>query len=119
MKEEIKDKWIEALLSEKYQHGKICLRTKNDKFSCLGILCDISGLSEWILEKNNPYFYLSKGWFLPLEVIEWSGMKSDHGMYNYIRYSEGFAFSSSLASLDLTKSFNEIADIIEKYWQEL
>lgn len=38
---ELKAKWVEALRSGKYKQGILCLRSFDDKFCCLGVLCDI------------------------------------------------------------------------------
>jgi len=47
MEASLKAKWIEALRSGKYKQGRWRLRTKSDDFCCLGVLCDVSGVSEW------------------------------------------------------------------------
>jgi hypothetical protein len=47
MEASLKAKWIEALRSGKYKQGRWALRTKSDDFCCLGVLCDVSGVSEW------------------------------------------------------------------------
>lgn len=47
MEASLKAKWIEALRSGKYKQGRFALRTKSDDFCCLGVLCDVSGISEW------------------------------------------------------------------------
>lgn len=46
MDKEIKVKWLEALRSGNYKQGRRCLR-KDDRFCCLGVLCDISKLGKW------------------------------------------------------------------------
>jgi len=40
MKQEIKKRWVAALRSGEYRQGKIQLKKEN-KFCCLGVLCDI------------------------------------------------------------------------------
>lgn len=45
MNPEIKQKWTEALRSGKYRQGRMCLRS-DDRFCCLGVLCDIIS-PEW------------------------------------------------------------------------
>jgi hypothetical protein len=47
MTPELKQKWIDALRSGKYQQGRSALRTKDDRFCCLGVLCDIVDPSGW------------------------------------------------------------------------
>jgi hypothetical protein len=48
MDQQIKEQWVEALRSGRYNQGQGCLRThihgddeSNDKFCCLGVLADI------------------------------------------------------------------------------
>jgi hypothetical protein len=41
MNKEIKEKWINALRSGKYEQGKSQLRSLSNKFCCLGVLCDL------------------------------------------------------------------------------
>lgn len=53
MKPEIKERWLKALRSSKYQQGRGRLRTGSafphgkDAFCCLGVLCDITSPNEW------------------------------------------------------------------------
>lgn len=47
MEKALKAKWIEALRSGKYKQGRNVLRSSNDRFCCLGVLCDISGQGQW------------------------------------------------------------------------
>lgn len=46
MNPEIKTKWLEALRSGKYKQGKNFLRIE-DRFCCLGVLCDIIDPTKW------------------------------------------------------------------------
>jgi len=46
MKPEIKELWIEALRSGQYKQGHNRLRT-NNRYCCLGVLCDIVGPLLW------------------------------------------------------------------------
>ena len=112
MKEEIKNLWVEALRSNKYKQGKGNLRNINDEFCCLGVLCDISlqySLLEWELKSLN-YSILNHSTVLPIEVMNWADIKMELGEYE----------KSCLSTQnDIGKSFEEIADIIEKYWETL
>jgi hypothetical protein len=47
MDSDIKRQWIEALRSGKYQQGKFALRTVDNEFCCLGVLCDIVRPDGW------------------------------------------------------------------------
>lgn len=57
-KEQIKNnrKWIKALRSGRYKQGVKRLRG-DDKFCCLGVACDISGLGSWIGLDNTTLKY--------------------------------------------------------------
>lgn len=48
MNKKIKEKWVEALKSNKYKQGCLYLRSENDSYCCLGVLCDIVDPSKWI-----------------------------------------------------------------------
>lgn len=43
MNAEIKGKWVEALRSGKYQQGQGKLCTRDCKYCCLGVLCEVLG----------------------------------------------------------------------------
>lgn len=47
MTKELKQKWIDALRSEKYVQGQGCLRSVKNKYCCLGVLCDVFGSKRW------------------------------------------------------------------------
>ena len=46
MNKEWKDKWIAALQSGTYQQGSGRLRTRDDEYCCLGVLCDVVSPTE-------------------------------------------------------------------------
>lgn len=47
MDKRIKEKWLHALRSGAYQQGMGMLRSHDDKFCCLGVLCDIADPLGW------------------------------------------------------------------------
>lgn len=47
MSPELKEKWVAALRSGKYKQGKKVLRTYENTFCCLGVLCDIANPNGW------------------------------------------------------------------------
>ena len=114
MKKEIKELWIKALNSGKYVQGKGRLRSE-DNFCCLGVLCDLYNKGNWERFNDNDgegdyYDYLAKCDVLPLEVVDWAGLKQDNPS---IPYTKGYP---NLASLnDKGKTFKQIAKIIKKY----
>lgn len=48
MKKQLRDDWCAALRSGKYKQGEGLLRSANDEYCCLGVLCDVDG-AEWDL----------------------------------------------------------------------
>lgn len=119
MKKEIADKWIAALRSGKYKQAKMALRDpENDSYCCLGVLCDISGLGEWITyELSRPYYQLTdhdlSSKVLPDGVKEWAGMRDCYGempLINRTLTAENDKAGSS---------FEQIASLIEQNWTVL
>ena len=112
MKKSIANKWIKALRSGKYKQTTSVLRNL-DGFCCLGVLCDISERGKWKRAKGGKVFVFND-WYdktMPNEVIEWAGMNN------------GFGLLPDTSLTDLNdhegKSFDEIADVIEKNWNVL
>ena len=52
---ELIKEWVKALRSGKYTQGQDCLRGKDDKFCCLGVLCDLTSRKKWD-EENDEYY---------------------------------------------------------------
>ena len=104
---EIKKTWVEALRSGKYLQGKFQLKY-NNTYCCIGVLCEIN-------YKLDEQGFLSDGNenYLNDELVKEFNMDSA-GKF------EGFEIEgySSLVQLndDGNFTFNEIADIIEKYF---
>lgn len=53
MDDKIKQKWIIALRSGNYEQGKNNLRSKNNTYCCLGLLCDIIDPDAWRLSERD------------------------------------------------------------------
>lgn len=102
MKQPFKQEWIEALRSGKYKQGVKYLRY-NEEFCCLGVLCDLVAPTAW--QKHDCWdFYYNDGieGYLPPSVIDKVGLFSNQ--------------ENKLAVMnDNGKTFEEIADYIEKY----
>lgn len=122
MKPEIKEQWIEALTSGEYEQGYSALRTHDDKYCCLGVLCDLavkSGIAKWEqLDGDWAIVHIAKDindtadfgvGLLPKFMRNWSGVENDDGAVSMAtgRYS--------LTALnDIHKdTFARIAEIIE------
>ena len=54
----IKSAWVKALRSGDYSQGCTYLRSAEDAYCCLGVLCDLGTLGEWKLD-GNRYLYTS------------------------------------------------------------
>lgn len=118
MKPEIKKQWIEALRSGEYTQTNMRLKT-DEGYCCLGVLCDLHRKTHpelnltWTKnDTQDSYFYDDSNVMLHKTVQEWADIDS-HGRYgNKINDSiNEFALTKDN---DAGKSFNEIADIIEK-----
>ena len=111
MNQEMKIKWLEALRSGKYKQAVSRLMLKDhrgQRYCCLGVLCEISGLGEWTEEpsySNVHEFIYNRGHFasnLPPAMREALGISDDD-------------IETLVNMNDLTKaSFTQIADWIER-----
>lgn len=105
MKKEIADKWIKALRSGKYKQGKEDLHDSvHNTFCCLGVLCDIG----YAQPHHNGDAYIEND--------------PDLTENCYLETKDGYipSLGTDLAKLnDNGTTFEEIADIIEKNYEEL
>lgn len=104
MNPEIKEKWINALLSGEYKQVNGMLRS-GDKYCCLGVLCDIHS-KETGTQWSKTESYMGSPDYLPYEVEKWAGLSNFAGMYDD---RESLAHDN-----DTGKSFAEIAEIIRE-----
>lgn len=81
MNPEWKEKWVNALRSGKYKQARGYLRTGDNRFCCLGVLCDVSNKVEWlpvpceVLESTDYYrCNNSAGSFTPEDILEMTGL---------------------------------------------
>lgn len=118
MNKEIAMKWVAALRSGEYKQGKQCLNNNNEKFCCLGVLCELAIKDGIQLNKENSTFngifeYDSYIGTIQKKVKDWSGIDS----------CIGEAKDKSFVLTDLNdnenKTFEEIADIIEANYEKL
>ena len=79
MKKNINDLWTKALRSDQYEQGTHCLKNENNEYCCLGVLCDLYRKEknlEWQGDgRSNSIIFLDEEYYLPREVVEWSGLK--------------------------------------------
>jgi hypothetical protein len=133
MKKAIADLWIKALKSGKYKQGKYVLHTDDNKFCCLGVLCDVYNKEQKKSKKKTLkvsnddnddglkcFKYNNECSYLPKAVRDWAGIQSDRG---YLEIEEDY--TDSLAGLNdgdidtKGKTFKQIANIISKYYKTL
>jgi hypothetical protein len=130
MKPEIKKLWVEALRSGEYVQGTQSLRTGEDGFCCLGVLCDLAkkaGIGEWKQKvkffgddgcRNGLGFWVfeadgnSEKNYLPRPIVEWAGVRQASP------YMAGVG--DKLANLnDNGCTFKQIASMIEENGDEI
>ena len=128
MNPEVKKKWVAALRSNEYLQCKYKLK-KSTGFCCLGVLCDVHAKEfnkdSWIVDGCNKYNNHDET--LPDVVCEWAGLIAGSASISpslaYFRVGEYIDkddnnIRKTLADLndEKGKNFNEIADVIEKYF---
>jgi len=109
--------WVAALRSGDYKQGAGQLRSSDNHFCCLGVLCNLHAMAHPVVaeKERDVVTYNGQMGLLPSTVEEWAGMKSSDGtLYD----ADGDL--TDLASInDDGSSFIEIADIIEDNYKEL
>jgi len=115
MKAEIKQKWLEALRSGKYQQGRQALRNRDQQFCCLGVLCDVVDDSKWnvAFPVGNKYEYgdhadSARTGYPPLSFRERVGLLNKD-IITLADMNDGHSYDGAGR-----KSFAEIADWIEQ-----
>jgi hypothetical protein len=131
MNPEIKARWVAWLRVNANSQGKGFLRDKDDRYCCLGGLCELAvkdGVIErWLPAGERGYRYGERQTgrnstaYLPLKVVEWAGLEQYRGA------KAGNVFvdspdepppgSSPLAALNDSGryDFHKIAYLIEEY----
>jgi len=79
MKTQILKKWVKALTSGKYKQGRLALKTKEGRYCCLGVLCDLHAKEtggKWEDPTQYQHFsYFGTSGILPNKVMKWAGLK--------------------------------------------
>lgn len=125
MDPEKKRLWVEALRSGDYQQGKEALRSRDDNYCCLGVLCELAinaGHGCWDIDEEDSNFkYVSPDGnlsddFPSVSVMDWAGFGLAPGakcvVDPLIKKEDGALISLSNLN-DGGSSFAEIADLIE------
>jgi hypothetical protein len=106
MNPEIKAKWVAALRSGEYEQGHTYIRNRDNKFCCLGVLCDTLDPTLWAAD-GGCFSYLGSVANLP-DSLQQEFELGSMGTHPNL--------DQSLASMnDSGYTFEEIADIIEKH----
>jgi hypothetical protein len=102
LKPDVKEKWLEALESGKYQQGQNRLRSVGNKFCCLGVLCDVLHPDGWGTASGSWVFDRSYQFDLPVALADDAGAsaKAQHKLMNMN---------------DNGRSFKQIAAYIRRY----
>lgn len=126
MKKSVMKKWVKALRSGEYVQGKYGLISNDDKFCCLGVLCDIApkDLGYWGEIEKDYWAFVHKidgvecynPTLLPFNVQKWSGMFSVRGI---VRGTIDGGVSLSVLNDLRNYNFEQIADYIEENWETL
>jgi hypothetical protein len=122
MNPEIKKEWVSRLRSGKYDQGSMYLRDEDDRFCCLGILCEMAVENNAVHEpylkrlvtQRTAYVYgsLEEFGILPLEVSHWAGLDDEDPFVEVLYHGE--IQTCKLSDLnDDGASFKDIADMIE------
>ena len=122
-----RNEWVKALRSGNYQQGRHALRSgkdgDQDKFCCLGVACDIfeSHLQLDVVKRyiNDELFdvaYSGQSTVLPQSVANTVGLKTREGRLTLPTDGmEGHEYETLTSINDSGATFQEIADILEKY----
>jgi hypothetical protein len=116
MKKELKEKWIEALLSGKYAQTSGTLRRTESGgngqtgFCCLGVFCDIVDPTRWVEDSDTMgYRHLndltSNRGYPPQDILELGLLGSQGNLLTYVRVG---------SMNDNGQSFKQIAEWIKE-----
>jgi hypothetical protein len=107
---DIKEKWLEALRSGKYNKGKESL-LNDDKYCCLGVLCEVQERPKTLFKENKFMFDGDLG-----------GIVRSNPLFSYLNglgSFKGFKIEGyiNLAYVnDESETFENVIEIIEKYF---
>lgn len=96
--------WLIALRSGEYKQGKGELRSRNNKFCCIGVACQVMNPNNWKendIEWIASYMFDGEGFIAPRSLLKESGL------------SNGFYSSLYPLNDEMGFSFENIADYVE------
>jgi hypothetical protein len=120
--------WIDALRSNEYPQSRHALKTSAG-YCCLGVACEISKLGEFKPQDSDFYLFFSKtpsGYetqnrgHMPLHIQSHYGLVRNIVVFDADDTAH-LGYDSNIAELNDVRglSFNQIADILEKYQEQL
>ncbi len=112
----IRTLWADALRSGFYVQGYGTLRSIDDKFCCLGVLCDLHSRASGERWKrsyltNPKHEYMGCTEDLPDAVMHWAGLR-DHNPYLKNKYTGELERITNVS--DLKIPFIQLAEAIER-----
>jgi len=129
MNTEVKQKWIDALRSGKYDQGSEKLRSVQG-YCCLGVLCDLysqeqdsewefRGIAETNLQPQDYWYFDGESEFLPESVKEWAGLPAKNPSVRVDvtddEDDDDWFYNEDIADLnDSGYTFNELSKLIEQ-----
>ena len=129
MNPEVKQKWIDALRSGKYEQGSEKLRSQQG-YCCLGVLCDLyaqehetqwefRGNEETNLQLMDYWYFEDQSEFLPDSVKEWAELPVGNPSVRVDVSEEDdendWFYKDEIANLnDSGYTFNELSNVIEQ-----
>ena len=127
MNPEVKQKWIDALRSGKYEQGSEKLRSVSG-YCCLGVLCDLyaqehnvewefRGNEETNLQPQDYWYFEDQSEFTPDSVRDWAGLPHGNPTVRvYCSNSEDEDFyTDEIANVnDSGYTFIDLSKIIEQ-----
>jgi len=103
MNRDLKDKWVKALTSGKYKQGRNLLRDGEDRYCCLGVLCDLVNPTAWTWEEDPKVYSHFQTTEFPSDLIR------------SVELNEGVAADLTLLNDTHGKTFYEIAEYIQEH----
>ena len=128
MKPEVKDQWVKALRSEEYEQGHGYLRDSNDRYCCLGVLCDLAVKAGVISEPELASTEGGEGesysfgpdrnhdiLYLPDVVRDWAGLATHNPTYGPDPDADMVDAPTLAGANDDGVPFDQIAELIEAH----
>lgn len=129
MNPQVKEMWVNALLSDDYEQGTGNLKSAKG-FCCLGVLCDLYaqehneewqtstsflGIEEENLRSTDYWYFQGESEFLPGRVMDWAGLNSNCPEIKFFDDEEELDYTNTVAELnDDGMNFREIANLIQE-----